>query len=130
VEDAVLRGFHPIKTASSTSKINSTENSKPEEENENYKTLPPELNSPFNERAVDCGPNSERTSERAVDCPAYDRSFSLERGGKLSNLGYDVIRTVGREEEEGGGRREEEGEGGGGRGEGGEGRGEGGGGQR
>jgi hypothetical protein len=61
------------------------------------------LNSPFNERAVDCGPNSERTSERAVDCPAYDRSFSLERGGKLSNLGYDVIRTVVRSEEEGGG---------------------------
>ena len=74
--------------------------SRSEEENNRFKTLPPELNSPFNERAVDC----PRSNERAVDCPISDenlrKTFSLERGGpKFSPHGYDVVRTVMRTED-------------------------------
>ena len=112
------RDFRGITNASSTTGIdfaatsqnNSTsslitKSSRSEEENR-FRTLPPELNSPFNERAVDC----PRTNERAVDCPIPDenfrKTFSLERGGpKLSPHGYDVVRTVVRTE---GGERQEE----------------------
>ena len=91
--------FKSIKAASSMSNIDpsetSSENSmqfkklnlkRPEEKNEQeFKTLPPELNSPFNERAVDC-PTSEDNLRK---------TFSLERGGmKLTPHGYDVVRTV------------------------------------
>ena len=113
------RDFREITNASSTTDIdfaatsqsNSAsslinKSSRSEEETGRFKTLPPELNSPFNERAVDC----PRTNERAVDCPISDenfrKTFSLERGGpKLSPHGYDVVRTVVRTE---GGERQDE----------------------
>ena len=95
------RDFKPAKHASSMSQIDSlgthvnhpTSASKlnlnPSEE-ERFNALPPELNSPYNERAVDCGPPPE-------DNPR--KNFSLERGGaKLTPHGFDVVRTVVRTE--------------------------------